>query len=60
MRLLRFARNDENSRIPKPCVIVRLAFFVIVRLDRTISIKIPLLAFFVIPQLDWGISSQII
>ncbi|MCI7104081.1 MAG: hypothetical protein MR927_07840 [Campylobacter sp.] len=24
MRLLRFARNDENSRIPKPCVIPQL------------------------------------
>ncbi|MCI7103170.1 MAG: hypothetical protein MR927_03130 [Campylobacter sp.] len=37
MRLLRFARNDESSRIPKPCVIPQLAFFVIPRLDRGIS-----------------------
>ncbi|MDY4804098.1 hypothetical protein [Campylobacter sp.] len=35
--MLRFARNDENSRIPEPCVIPRLDFFVIPRLDRGIS-----------------------
>ena len=33
MRLLRFARNDENSRISKPCVIPQL--------DWGISFKIP-------------------
>ncbi|MDY3245502.1 hypothetical protein [Campylobacter sp.] len=35
--MLRFARNDDSSRIPKPCVIPQLAFFVIPRLDRWIS-----------------------
>ncbi|MCI6579902.1 MAG: hypothetical protein MSC50_06495 [Campylobacter sp.] len=37
MRLLRFARNDENSRISKLCIIPQLTFFVIPQLDWGIS-----------------------